>query len=310
MRSQTFPSWVMPVVAVVALAPWGPTRAAARGQTPDDQTRQIIAEEFLKARPPSAKPAAKPRPRYRPADPAAKSAVAADSAALGLTVWRLRPARPAEEGARLLVQGSDPAGRGSDPGELTAERVDTGTPLSVGDRVRLTIESPRAGALYVVDREVYADGTMSEPYLIFPTTRTRDGDNSVRGGRLIDIPGQHDRPSYFTVKPSRPGQVGELLTILVSPAPIEKLTIGDKAVILPQALLASWEQSWGAPVQQFVQEGSKATWTRQEQTAAADRERLLTQEDPAPQTLFRVAAKKGAPVLVSVRLPYATSPDR
>jgi hypothetical protein len=148
---------------------------------------------------------------------------------------------------------------------------------------------------------------MSDAYLIFPTTRTRQGDNAVRGGRLIDIPDQQDRPSYFTVKPSRPGQVGELLTILVSPAPLDTLTIGDKPLMLRPDLLASWQKTWGAPVEQFVQEGGKGVWTRLEQSAAADRERLLTQDDPAPQTLFRVAAKKGSPILVDVRLPYATS---
>jgi hypothetical protein len=53
--------------------------------------------------------------------------------------------------------------------------------------------------------------------------------------------------------------------------------------------------------------GFEPIWTRQEQTAASDSTRLLTQEDPAPQTIFRVAVKKGSPVFVNMKLPYAAS---
>jgi hypothetical protein len=162
--------------------------------------------------------------------------------------------------------------------------------------------------LYVVDREVYSDGTMSDPYLIFPTSRTRQGDNAVRGGRLVDIPDQRDRPNYFTVKPSRPGQTGELLTIIVSAEPLKDVPpLSAQAVKLPQALIESWQKQWTAPVQRLVQEGGRRTWTPEEQRAAADPSRLLTQDDPAPQTIFRVAARKGAPLLVNLKLPYAAS---
>jgi hypothetical protein len=43
------------------------------------------------------------------------------------------------------------------------------------------------GYLYVIDREQYEDGTLGEPVQIFPTTRTRGGDNSVKPGSLIEI---------------------------------------------------------------------------------------------------------------------------
>jgi Domain of unknown function (DUF4384) len=270
-------------------------------QSGDDRTRQIIAEEFLKSRPVPAKSIDAKRPIYKPAGTSANPVKPTSGTVdLGLTLWRLRASTSPEEGARLLVQDAS-------AGQLTAERIDTGAPLALGDRIRLTIESPTGGFLYVIDREIYQDGTTGDPYLIFPTTRTRQGDNTVRGGRLIDIPDQQDRPNYFTVRPSRPGQVGELLTIVVSPS-VMQVTIGDKPLMLARDLVASWEKSWSAPVQQFAQEGgSKKVWTRAEQAAAADGTRLLTQDDPAPQTIFRVAVKRGAPVMVDVRLPYATS---
>ena len=51
---------------------------------------------------------------------------------LGMTLWRLRPSAPSEDAARLLVQDATSS-------ELTAERIDTGTTLAIGDRVRLTL---------------------------------------------------------------------------------------------------------------------------------------------------------------------------
>jgi len=270
------------------------------GQGADDQTRHIVAEEFLKARPAVTKPSTAPKPTYTPADAKSKVKAAGTSLDLGMTLWRLRPSAPSEDAARLLVQDATSS-------ELTAERIDTGTTLAIGDRVRLTLESPGAGFLYVIDREMYSDGKMSEPYLIFPTTRTRGGDNAVRGGKLIDIPDQRDRPNYFTVRPSRPGQIGEQLTIIVTATALKDVSISDKAAQLSNASVDSWQKSWGAPVQKFVQNGGKLTWTRQEQNAAADGTRLLTQDDPAPQTIFRVPARKGVPLLVNVTLPYAAA---
>ena len=119
---------------------------------------------------------------------------------LGITVWRLRPSKQEDGGARILVMEN------SQSSHWTPERIEVDTSLAVGDRVRISVESPRAGYLYVVDREQYADGTFGDPYLIFPTKRTRGGDNRVRPGKLIDIPAQEDNPSTLRccrVRPQR-----------------------------------------------------------------------------------------------------------
>ena len=122
---------------------------------------------------------------------------------VGVTIWRLRPSTAADTGARLLVQ--DNAGSG----EWTPERVSATSTLRNGDRVRLAVESPQAGYLYVIDRERYASGERGAPYLIFPTSRTHGGDNQVTAGKLVEIPGQEDRPNFFSLRPSRPrGHVG------------------------------------------------------------------------------------------------------
>jgi hypothetical protein len=140
---------------------------------------------------------------------------------IGVTIWRLRPSAGVDGGARVLVMES------AQTTQWTPQRIEADTPLQVGERVRLTIESPRAGYLYVIDREQYADGTLGDAYLIFPTLRTRGGDNQVRPGKLIDIPAQEDNPSYFTLvpSPSRNDQVGVVLYSIVSPQPVGELRI-------------------------------------------------------------------------------------
>jgi hypothetical protein len=57
-------------------------------------------------------------------------------------------------------------------------------------------------------------------------------------------------------------------------------------------------------VERLTMAAAKRLWTRAEQQAAADPTRLLTQEDPAPQSLYQVKAKAGMPILVNVTLNF------
>lgn len=297
-----------PMVSVVRVAMLGlmaagvAAIAAAQAPASEDQSRQIVAEEFVSKRPAGARKTAA-KARYTPAK--GSNAVVGGEARLGLTIWRLRPAAGQSDGARLLVQ------EGGSETSWVAERVDADAPLDVGDRVRLSFESARAGFLYVIDREQYADGTASDPYLIFPTSRTRGGDNRVEAGRLVEVPDQADRPNYFSVRRSRPDQVAEALTVIVAPTPIESLAPAGSARKLAAADVARWEREWGGEVELLALDGGAAKpWTTPEQRAGADGSRLLTQDDPPPQTVFRLKSAPGNPVLVTVRLPYGTGTTR
>jgi hypothetical protein len=178
--------------------------------------------------------------------------------------------------------------------------------LRPGDRVRIGIESPQPGYLYVIDRERYASGDRGKPFLIFPTTRTRNGDNQVKAGRLIDIPAQDDRPNFFTLQAGQSDQTEEELTILLAPHPLEGIRIGRTPLELSPEQAGKWESQWGGgKVQTFeLTGGGGKSWTAAEQRAGADAERLLTQADPPPQTVYRVEAASDAPVVVTVRLRY------
>jgi len=222
---------------------------------------------------------------------------------LGITLWRLRPADKKDETqARLLEQESD------SEVILIGERVGAETIFQEGQKVRLGVESPRSGYLYVIDREQYADGTYSEPYLIFPTLKTRGGDNSVVAGRLVEIPDQDDRPFYFKMNRHRPDQTGEVLTFIVTPQAIPNLELSRKALKLTNDQFAQWEQKWKAPTRrvELANHTGKA-YTKIEMTAGANKTTLLGPADLPPQIIFRLTGKTTGAVMVTLPLRYSTS---
>ena len=311
---------------------------SAIAQSQEAGSRQIVLDEFMRARPvksaetPGAVSNSKARGRKRPAAAASplnkrptyhrvggtllpnsasskpsgpNSTRPAGNEELGITLWRLRPSKQNDSGARLLVMES------SQTGEWTPERMEVDSPLKVSERVRISIESPRAGYLYVVDREQYADGSLGDAYLIFPTTRTRNGDNKVRPGKLIDIPAQEDTPNYFTLvpSPSRSDQVAEVLSFIVTSQPLKGLPITDKPLKVSKSDIAKWEKTWSSEVERLEMNGGAGrAWTEEEKAASAtSSSRLLTQEEPAPQTVYRILAKATGSLLVTVPLRYGGS---
>jgi hypothetical protein len=290
--------------------------ASTQSQTnqDDESSRQITLDRFNKARPlseatagigNSANTATMRPPVYRRTGalriPSHRGTRPPATEEIGVTVWRLRPSRANDEGGRVLVLD------GLKQTPYTPERIEADTPLNIGDRVRITVESPRPGFLYIVDREQYADGSLGEPVLIFPTMRTRGGDNRVMPGKLIDIPAQEDQYSYFTAQPAgdRRDQVAEVLTIILVPQPLP-LQIGDQPLKLAGREIAGWEKLWGGAAERLeLVGGAGRTWTNEEKLAGAANGRQLTQGGPPPQTVYRVARKTGGPLLVTVPLRYA-----
>ncbi len=291
----------------------------AAGQ-PQGTERKIVSDDFTKNRQqaastlPSGKGSAgrtsantslgsKPRRTYRlasrPTTKARPAASGAIIAQLGITIWRLRPVTVNDSGARVLVREK---GKSS---AWVPERVDVDTTFREGDHVRLSIESPRNGYLYVVDRELYSDGSLGAAMLIYPWADMSDSDNRMRPGKLVDIPAQEDDPSYFTARPSSPNQVGEILTVIVTSSPLE-LPISDRPIQISNVEMAKWEKMWGGESARFEMEGGVGeVWTKQEKQASARKgTRQLTRDDPAPQTIYRISAADNKAILVNVRLQY------
>jgi hypothetical protein len=275
-----------------------------------EEARQIFDSYFARSRQQDAAPAQAPKPEYKPAastgvpPPLAKksggtkvSATVAAGAALGVTLWKMRPSKP-EDGARLLVQA-----QGKPGGPATPHRIELGDVLTSDDQFRLSVEVPAGGYLYVVDQELSTRGAAGGPSLIFPTRGTRGGDNRVAGGQLIEIPAQSDPLPVFIIEKGRPDYAGEHLTIILTPQPIPGLKLAEKAQSLPQATFESWLAQYRSDYRHFeLVGGEDKAWTPSEQRAGASGARLLTQADPAPQTVFFFPERAGKPVLASVDL--------
>jgi len=276
----------------------------ARAQTPEEATRRLWDTAFINSGKPSGKSKKKPVGRsYRVTTPSVPTTAVAGDTVVGVTLWRLRRSNPADSGERLIVHD------GSEAGQWLPERISSNTKLAQGDRLRVSVEAARTGYLYVIDREQYADGSVGEPHLIFPTTRTLNGNNQVKVGKLIELPAQDDSPPYFTLRRTRPDQVAEVLSVLITPTPLDGIQITDKEQLLSETLVASWEKQWGTRVGLLeLEKGAGKTWSKEEKDAGADATRSLTPQAPAPQAVYyRPNAKSSEPMFVTVRLRYGSS---
>jgi hypothetical protein len=291
---------------MVLMAGIFPPRGSAGA--PQDTVRTIVSDDFVKSRPKgktqrsSARKSARvgsessSRRKYRLASqPLAVSTGSSPTLQLGLTIWKLRPAN-----VRRSSVGQTPAEESGQPLDWIAERVEADSLFQDGDYLRLSIESPRAGYLYVIDRDWFIDGELGETKLIFPLN---GDDNRVNAGRLIDIPADNQSPFMATPKAN---QAGEILTIMITSSPLT-LPISDKPLTISNTQLMRWESMWRALAERFeMQGGAGQMRTRQEQQAAARKgTRQLTRDDPAPQTIYLLTPRTSGAFLLNVRLSYA-----
>lgn len=191
-------------------------------------------------------------------------------------------------------------GAGAYPWEWIAERVEVDTVFHQGEYLRLSVESPRAGYLYVIDRDWFADGNLGDTSLIFPIL---GDDNRLLAGKLIDIPADNQAPFKATPKTN---QAGEVLSIIVTSSPLG-LPISDQPLPISSTRLNEWVEMWDSATERFEMEGGAGrVRTRQERQAAARYgTRQLTRSDPAPQTIFLIAPKNSDAFLFNVKLSYA-----
>ena len=281
--------------------------------TPQQDTRRtIVSDDFVKNRPrarvrtkspgksgsvPDGKTSVGGRV-YRLASqpligPGAKSSFS-NLLQLGLTVWKLRPFAVADFSVLRSIREN---GR-LRPGWIE-ERVEADTRFHQGEYLRLSIESPYAGYLYVIDRDWFADGSSGDTNLIFPV---RGDDNRLQAGRLIDIPAENQAPFKATPKFN---QAGEILTIIVKSTPL-RLPISDQPQQISNTQLMEWEGLWRAMSERFEMEGGagQARTKQEEQAAARNRTRQLTRDDPGPQTIYVLTPKNRGAFLFNVNLSY------
>src|SRR5262249_29410422 len=108
---------------------------------------------------------------------------------VGVTVWRLRPS-VVQDPPHTRMLSEPPVGADSNdrPAEWTPVRIRNGADLVSGSKVRLGIESSRAGFAYVIDRELGVDGSTGSTRVAYPTERSRGNNDRVVAGELLQLP--------------------------------------------------------------------------------------------------------------------------
>ena len=268
------------------------TAAEAFKFRPAFRLKRVVAKPKRK-RPPTAAVAKK----YQlPA--AADAGTAATWEKLGVTIWKAAaPPAPGSDAIALTTQS------GGVVKEMVPVRVSSGTTFKRGDQVRISVESPRKGYLYILDREILGDDALGPPFQIFPTMLAQKGNNLVRPGTVIDVPSQLDGSPFFDMGSTTPGYRGELLTIIVSPVPLKDLGTPDVQAEVASDLVYELEQRYLADVGEYEQpDGEGKPYTRIEKAAGSDATRQLTQRDPYPQTMYRVKMRPTEPMVVNVTL--------
>ena len=239
-------------------------------------------------------------PRLTSADGPAKAriAVAPTDPVLGMNLWHMRLADAASPVKIRGLQHKTQDKTGTR--DWTPERMTLGDAILEDELLRLSFESASVGYLYVIDRDVYKDGTKSTTTLRFPTKQLRGGDNLVGPGEPIQIPSSKDNPPAFTVVLTRKDQTGIQVTLILSPKPLPEIVVPTKESPLSEALVAKYEQQFGTGVQ-MVEDKSmvKLVSTLAENTAASDPSKPLGDKDPLPITLFHRAGHPGDSILAT-----------
>jgi hypothetical protein len=239
---------------------------------------------------------------------ASDSYIAREGVDVGITFWRLRPAR--ETDARQVVETTRIVKRVKGQEVVsTARIVPTRAPsdsaFADGESMRLTIEVPFESHIYILNREEYAGGGMSDPYLVFPSESDLGNSDKTVPGKLITIPNSVDYFEITRLNPTGPNKVAEVFTILLSNRPIKELpslkSNEDHRRIDPKQF-EGWERDWGGRVWRFERIGAAGVaMTQVEKSASRPDGELLSVVDPEPQTVYHVQGKSRDTMLFTIR---------
>lgn len=293
------------------------------------QERSITSDDFVSQRPAATAPANAPRKtpvkakrltykfvrsdrnilHHKGGAKAQPANVPLKTTEVGVTIWKLRPAKAGEAGVLLPVK--------NDPRGWLAERVPDETVFKPGDRVRFAIECSDSGYLYVFDRETYSDGSFGEPLMIFPDPNRINENNSVRPGLLFDIPDQREDLPYFNMTPKKDNYSGEMLTVVISPKPLTAFKPDANGHLKNAESLTDLE--FGAQVEIFSRtdnedkvfgklEAESTCGAISREGSASDRSpcgvtsRQLTRDEPRPQSIYRITSQAGQPAVAFIKL--------
>ena len=306
-------------VAAIVLAPISfaePQSASddTRGLKPREYARRLQAQIAQKRR---RSKTSKPKALVSYTPLTSDTAPVAAGVDVGVTIWRLRPslktdAKDVQEQTRIAVR------KKSQSEEkvlmMTPTRAESRTPFADGDLIKFTVEAPFEAYIYILNREQYADGSMSDPYLVFPAREDVGINDKGFPGRLLFLPSDRadDKFELKRLSDLNPAdaanaqKTAEVFTVIFSRQPIKELSPlekSDEPRKVEKQQLERWHGEWGGPVWRFEQQGSAgASITKVEKQAGKQGGEYLDDADPKPQTVYHVAGRKADALVFDVSI--------
>jgi hypothetical protein len=229
---------------------------------------------------------------------------------VGITFWKLRYANSADLQEVVELQRITKRKQGQSPSSMVkmiAERTNAQYVFADGDLMRLSIEAPFEAYLYLLNRERYAGGSFSEPYLIYPSAKDAGVADRTMPGRLIFVPAPPDYFELSRLNEASQQKEAEVYTVILSESPIKNLrplSPDEQIRKVRASKLRRWERKWGGTVWKFVNQAPRRrAITSKERIAMRVDGARLTGGDALPQTIYHVANKPGKPVLFTVTVP-------
>ena len=275
-----------------------------RGLKPREYARQLH-NKIAKGRPRSNRSQKTVPVKY--VSVASDNSLVPEGVDVGITFWRLREARKADDQAvveqtRIVkrVKGKSV----ESTARMTAERAAAEAAWSDGDMLRMSIEAPFDCFIYILNQERYADGTFSDQYLVFPANV--DIKWSARGapGKLVYVPSEPDYFEVTSLNTEGREKTAEVFTILLTSKALETLPAladQDSNRKVDAQLFEQLRRDYETRVWRFENmAAAKTSITKMEKKAGATSGKMLTESDPDPQTVYHVACRPGSSLLITV----------
>lgn len=228
---------------------------------------------------------------------------------IGFTFWLLKDAKVEDDPEvaeattrRTKVKRGSSIKEKVENVKVVPRRVNSNTQFANGDWLRFSLDLPIDGYIYIFNREKYVDGSLGQPYLIFPGQVDKGKSDKTIPGKLLFIPSE---PDYFEIEDTNESEkekLAEIYYVLISPTPLADVTLlkTDEPEPISLELFKQYEK-FSAPLLKFEsQSEANKTITRIEKLANTKGTETLTEDDPLPQTVYHIAKPLGETIFFSI----------
>lgn len=318
-KTKLFSKFLLIVCLVVLVIS---VKGIGRAQSSDDQEQRDIIRRLAEDAPKKIAKARRKAQNRKPDDSkpsnqadytlvgsSANTSASLEGVSLGFTFWILKDAdanddsQVAEVATRITkVKSGNKIKENAQSIKVVPRRASSNTQFSNGDWLRISLDLPVNGHIYIFNREKYIDGTLGVPYLIFPREEDRGKSDKATIGKLLFLPNE---PDYFEIEESgesKKEKLEEVYYVLVSPVLLQDITLLKTNEPEPISLeIFNKYEKFSAPLLKFESQSevNKAI-TKVEKLSNTQSNESLAEDDPLPQTIYHIKKLPEDPIFFSI----------